>query len=166
MSVHAIGETGLDKYKADFKQQLTFLDIHFHWAKQLQLPIILHHRKSLNELYQVAKKQPNVSGIIHAFSGSLDQAKQWIDLGYLLGAGGTITYKRANKTRQSFKNISLDNILLETDAPSMPISGKQGEINKPEYLYNIAQILAEIRQEDISAISNQTSLNAKSIFNI
>ena len=166
MTVHAIGETGLDKHKEDFKLQLKLLDIHFQWANQLQLPIILHHRKSLNELYRVAKKSPNVRGIIHAFSGILDEAKQWIDLGYLLGAGGTITYQRANKTRQTFKEISLHDILLETDAPSMPISGKQSDLNKPEYLFNIAQSLAEIRQEELSFISKQTSLNAKNIFNI
>ena len=92
--------------------------------------MILHHRKSQNELLQVIKQQQfSQGGILHAFSGSFAQGKAFIDMGFKLGIGGTITYDRAEKTRKAVKQFPLDALVLETDSPSMPLNGFQGQIN-------------------------------------
>ena len=163
-NIQAIGETGLDATCDNHSLQHFLLERHFNLAKNLNLPIILHHRKTLPELLKIAKKHPTVKGVIHAFSGSYEQAMQWVDLGYYLGAGGTITYDRAIKTKKALQKINLEHILIETDAPSMPIFGKQGEVNAPINLVDIAKSLAELKSLELESIDSQCTLNAKKLF--
>ena len=123
-------------------------------AKQFQLPVILHHRKSHDIiLRQLRQYQLPKGGVIHAFSGSYQQAMQYIQLGFKLGVGGTITYERAVKTRAVMAKVPLDALVLETDAPDMPICGRQGQRNSPEYLPEILAVLALLRHEPIEQIT-------------
>ena len=147
--VVAVGEIGLDyslTIGADiqefaFREQLVI-------AQKHQLPVIIHHRRSHNALIRMLKQQKfSNAGIVHAFSGSLYEAETYIGLGFKLGVGGTITYPRAQKTRKVLSQVPLSSLVLETDAPDMPIINKQGERNTPSYLPLILQELQLLRPE-------------------
>ena len=162
--IQAIGEAGLDATCENHPLQIFLLERHFELANTFNLPIILHHRKSLPDLLKIAKRFPSVKGVIHAFSGSYEQAKQWVDLGYYLGVGGTITYERAIKTKQALQRIDLKHLLIETDAPSMPISGKQGYINNPINLIEVAKSLAGLKSVPLDDVDHQCTINAQTLF--
>ena len=167
-SVVAIGEIGLD-FAIDIEPQLqqqVFVQ-QLELAQQFELPVIVHHRQSHNELIRLLKQYPLVrGGVIHAFSGSLQIAQEYIRLGFKLGVGGGITYERAKKMRKVFQQLPLEHLLLETDAPDMPISGYQGQRNTPERLPLILQQLADLRQEPAETISQQTSENFRQLFRV
>ena len=110
--------------------------------------------------------KPEFGGTIHAFSGSLQDAEKYINLGFKLGCGGTISYDRANKTRKVFEQIDLKHIVLETDAPDMPLHGYQGQRNEPSRIANIAAILAELRQLDVEEVAKVTAQNTRDVFAI
>lgn len=162
----AIGECGLD-FAIDVPVELQeqALELQFELARRFDLPVILHSRKAHNRLIQLVKaaKLPK-GGVLHAFSGSYQQAMEWIRLGFLIGVGGTITYPRANKTRDAIQRISLENIVLETDAPDMPIIGYQGEPNHPSKLIHVLNELALLRTESKQSIASQLWENSNSAF--
>jgi TatD DNase family protein len=164
----ALGETGLDAIiDLDLSIQVTCLEVHIKLAQQFSKPLILHSRKTHAELISILKKvQLNPTGVVHAFSGSYEQAKAFIDAGLYLGIGGVITYERANKTREAVKKIPLEYLLLETDAPDMPLQGQQGEINSPINVVSIANHLAELKQEPLDHIARITTENAHRLFGI
>ncbi|XQW84064.1 TatD family hydrolase [Thalassotalea piscium] len=164
----AIGETGIDgkiaKEQTNLAKQITFFREHIHLANQFKLPLIVHHRSSHPIIYQELKNMSaEAGGIIHSFSGSYQQACQYIDLGFKLGIGGTISYERAKKTINTVKKLPLDSIVLETDAPSMPLSGYQGEANSPLKLINIFQLLCQLRSESPEKIAQTIESNINSL---
>jgi TatD DNase family protein len=162
----AIGECGLDKRIATpltLQQQL--LEIHIEIANQLQRPLIIHCVHAHNELIaQLRKHKNNCGGVIHAFTGSYETACQYIEMGFYLGVGGAITYERAHKTRTAVAKAPLEFILLETDAPDMPLQGKQGQRNSPENIPLIAQVLAELRSVSCDEIAAATWRNTQALF--
>lgn len=164
----AVGECGLDAaidVLMDM-QQIVF-EAHLHIAQATQKPLIIHCRKAHNEMLKLLKSYAlSGGGVIHGFSGSAEIAKQYWSLGFRLGIGGTITYERANKTREAVQQIPLEAIILETDAPDMPLQGKQGGRNSPIHLVQIAKELASLRGGDLAHIAKQTTLNAQSLFKI
>ena len=164
----AIGECGLDALIAtNFATQQQLLDVHLQLASECKLPVIIHCRKAHNELITQLKKYTLCAGgVIHAFSGSVDLAKTYWRLGFCLGIGGTITYERAQKTRETIKHLPIEALLLETDAPDMPISGQQGQRNTPENIPVIAQALADIRAEPVDYIAEKTTKNARRLFGL
>lgn len=164
----AIGECGLDAViETPLPLQQQVLDIHLQLAQMNSFPLIIHCRKAHNELLQQLKKYNlPAGGVIHAFSGSYEMAAQYWAMGFRLGIGGTITYDRANRTRQAAKQLPLESMLLETDAPDMPLQGKQGERNSPANIIAIAQTLAELRGEPLQMIATQTTRNAQQLFKI
>jgi len=173
----AIGECGIDVFKAkkntnseqafnkNIELQQAFFDMQLTIAKQNNLPVIVHHCQS-HQLILPLLKQHNLdkSGVIHAFSGSYQQAKDYIDLGFKLGIGGTITYPRAKKTINAIKRLPLSSLLLETDAPAMPPLGQQGMINSPLNLIKIFQTLIKIRNESETFIAEQIETNINQLF--
>lgn len=165
----AVGECGLDFAiaDADRKQQVEWLREQLVLANNYALPVILHCRKAFPELLQLLRQnQPVAGGVYHGFSGSLPQAKQLIDLGIKIGVGGTITYRRANKTRNTIASLPLAALMLETDAPDMPVAGFQGQPNRPDRLRHIVRVLAEIREETEAEIEEITSLTTAEFFQI
>jgi TatD DNase family protein len=165
---HAIGECGLDaSIETPMELQQKILDVHLTLAKKNLLPLIIHCHKAHNELCEQlqAYKFP-AGGVIHAFSGSYELALRYWKMGFRLGIGGTITYVRANKTRNAVKQLPIESMILETDAPDMPIYGKQGERNSPENLLVIAQTFADLRGETLAYIAEQTTSNASTLFKI
>lgn len=148
-SVKAVGETGIDGHiDVPLTLQKKVLHAHLKLADTKALPVILHHRKShhlLLEAFKQAKYQG--IGVVHAFSGSVEAAKAYIERGFYLGIGGTITYERAQKTRDTLKYLlehHFDKILLETDAPDMPMYGRQGTPNKPQYLSDVVDVIHKL----------------------
>jgi TatD DNase family protein len=147
--VVAVGEIGLDfSLSVDSHLQEQVFTEQMCLAQQHDLPIIVHHRRSHNALIRLLKKKRfDNGGIIHAFSGSLQEAQTYIDLGFKLGVGGIITYPRAQKTRAVIAQVPLSSLVLETDAPDMPVNNKQGQRNSPIYLPIILEALQALRGE-------------------
>lgn len=165
----AVGECGLDFAIADanWERQVELLEAQLKLANDYGLPVILHCRKAFPELLGILKRNPPVAGgVYHGFSGSLSQAEQLIDLGIKIGVGGTITYSRANKTRNTIAALPLAALMLETDAPDMPVAGFQGQPNRPDRLCNIMRSLVDIREESEAEIEEATSLTAAELFQL
>jgi TatD DNase family protein len=167
--VCAIGEIGLDYVlSADsFDIQHQLFSAQLSLAARLGKPVILHHRKSQPALLAELKRQHySEGGILHAFSGSQQQAAAFIDLGFKLGIGGTITYQRAEKTRNTVKKLPLDSFVLETDAPSMPLSGFQGEVNTPAQLVLVFDAFCQLRPEPPAEIAAQLWQNSLTVLRL
>ncbi|ABR74770.1 deoxyribonuclease [Actinobacillus succinogenes] len=167
--LRAVAEIGLERANPElmttelWRKQCDFFEAQLQLAKQYRLPVNLHSRKSHEQLFAFLKRirLPDC-GVVHGFSGSYEQAKRFVDLGYKIGVGGTISYERANKTRQTIAKLPLDALLLETDSPDMPVSGFQGQPNRPERINQIFQALCELRTEppeEIKAVIWQNSMN-------
>jgi TatD DNase family protein len=163
----AIGEIGLDFYKSqDYKkQQEKAFHLQIELAIDNNLPIVIHCRNAIQETLKILKHYKNVKGIFHCFSGSLEEANQIIELNFLLGIGGIVTFKNSNLT-EIVANISMDNIVLETDSPYLAPTPYRGKINQPKYLIHIAEKLSQIKNLAIQEIANITSHNAMKVFNI
>ena len=146
----AVGEIGLDFFltQLDRNRQLELFETQLSIAREACLPVILHVRKAHDQVLAALRRIPVPGGIAHAFNGSLQQAQQYLELGFKLGFGGTLTYERSKKIQQLARDLPLDAIVLETDAPDMVVSQHRGERNSPEYLPEILAALAEVRQED------------------
>ena len=165
----AIGEIGLDLYRENpqFERQQTILDAQLRLAKRHDLPVILHSRRTHDKLAMHLKRidLPR-RGVVHGFSGSLQQAQRFIKLGYKIGVGGTITYPRASKTRDVMAQLPLSALLLETDAPDMPLNGFQGQPNRPEQAARVFTTLCELRPEPAAVIADALLENTRMLFGI
>lgn len=140
---------------------------HLQLAIEFNKPVILHSVRAHHYLLPILKKyRPQRGGVIHAFSGSYETAKQYWDAGFYLGIGGTISYERAAKTRAAVQQMPLESLVLETDAPDMPLQGTQGQRNSPEKLLEIAHCLAALRAQSVEQIAQQTSANTWKLFGI
>ncbi|WP_437612916.1 TatD family hydrolase [Erwinia sp. V71] len=165
----AIGEMGLDLYieNPQFDKQLALLDAQLRLAREYQLPVILHSRRTHDQLAMHLKRiEVPRCGVVHGFAGSLQQAENFIKLGYAIGVGGTITYPRASKTRETIARLPLSTLLLETDAPDMPLSGFQGQPNRPERVFNVWQVLCELRSEAPELLAETLRQNTRRVFGI
>lgn len=165
----AIGETGLDRYFATplFDKQLSLLEAQLRLARKYHLPVILHSRCTHDTLAKYLRRIPLPRcGVIHGFSGSLQQAQNFIKAGYRIGVGGTITYPRARKTRATIARLPLRSLLLETDAPDMPLYGFQGESNRPERVVNVWRELCTLRTEPPEVIRETLRENSRLLFGI
>ncbi len=163
----AVGEIGLDLYRDNpqFERQQALLEAQLQLAKRYDLPVILHSRRTHDKLAMLLKKHnlPR-AGVVHGFSGSLQQAERFVQLGYKIGVGGTITYPRASKTREVMARLPLSALLLETDAPDMPLNGFQGQPNRPEQAARVFDVLCELRDEAPQIIETALMANTKSLF--
>jgi len=166
----AVGEIGLDFFipladgeKSKTAQRSLFIS-QLELADQFNLPVIIHSRKSLDVVLKHLRTFPNLRGSIHSFSGSEQQAKQLIDLGFYLGFGGPITYTRATRLRKLASNLPLESLLLETDSPDQPDVTHYGERNEPAYLPIVAQTIAELRGIDVQRVAEVTTKNAQTLF--
>jgi TatD DNase family protein len=164
--VVAIGEIGLDFYNKDTDRdrQVYFLQQQLQVAEKYQLPVLLHIRKAHNDILTYLKKYRLCGGIAHAFNGSVEQAREYIKLGFKLGFGGVITYAGSTKIRKLVRDLPLQSIVLETDAPDMSGAAHKGERNSPEFLPEALDSLAEIRNQSKEEIAQQTTLNANEVF--
>ena len=163
----AIGECGIDTSCGDLNYQTDIFKQQVLLANSLCLPLIVHHRQSHHLIAQVFKQTPPLfGGVIHAFSGSLQQAHYYLRHNFKLGVGGTITYQRARKTRAVVAQLPLDAFVLETDAPFMPLFGYQGQTNLPIRMMDVFQHLCDLRSESSTDIANQLYSTSCELFRI
>ncbi len=168
-NIVAVGECGLDLFieNPQLEQQLQLFDAQLELAKQFELPVILHVRRSVDlVLKSLRRHQLKAGGVAHAFSGSIQQAQEFAKLGFKIGIGGSITYERAQRLRKVVVEIPLTEILLETDAPDMPLNGFQGEPNRPSRVKLVAECLAQLRGISVEEVAEQTTANAKQLFGL
>ncbi|RID15075.1 metal-dependent hydrolase, partial [Escherichia coli] len=167
--VVAVGEIGLDLFGDDpqFERQQWLLDEQLKLAKRYDLPVILHSRRTHDKLAMHLKRHDlPCTGVVHGFSGSLQQAERFVQLGYKIGVGGTITYPRASKTRDVIAKLPLASLLLETDAPDMPLNGFQGQPNRPEQAVRVFDVLCELRPEPEDEIAEVLLNNTYALFSV
>lgn len=167
----AIGEIGLDFFieeadQSNRKAQIELFNLQLEIASDLRLPIIIHARKSLDIVLKYLRKFPHLIGSIHSFSGSKQQAEQLIDLGFYLSFGGSITYDRATRLHTLLKDLPIEKILLETDAPDQPDASHHLQRNEPAYIYTVAKKIADLKNSSLESVSKQTTKNARKLFNI
>jgi TatD DNase family protein len=164
----ALGECGLDYRdgQADKAQQLRFFTAQLELAQQHEKPLVIHSVRATEDVIVKLKNQPKLRGMIHSYSGSLEQAMQLIENGFYISLGGSVTYERAKRLHKVAAGIPLESILLETDAPDQPDTRHNGERNEPAYLINTLNFIAQLRNESAENIAEQTTANASRLFNL
>ncbi|WP_207535470.1 TatD family hydrolase [Desertivirga arenae] len=166
--IYAIGEIGIDLYwdKTTLELQQKAFHEQIGWAKNMDLPIVIHCREAFDEVYEVllAERDEKLRGIFHCFSGTVEQARKIIDLGFYLGIGGVVTYKKSGLDKV-VEEIPLDNIVLETDSPYLTPVPYRGKPNESSYLVYVAQKVADIKQISLEEVAAITTENSKIIFN-
>ena len=165
----AIGEIGIDYYwdKTFAEQQQQAFELQMQWALYYQLPIVIHTRNAMQETINMVKPfaAKGLTGIFHCFSGSYESAKQIVDMGFLLGIGGVVTYKNSGLP-QALAQIGAENLVLETDAPYLTPIPFRGKRNESSYLKYIIEKLAEIKNMSVEEMAAITTANAERIFGL
>lgn len=164
--VVAIGEIGLD-YHYDFSDRDVQKDVfkkQLELSKKLNKPVIIHSREACQDVFDIIKKSNVNKGVIHAFSGSLEIAKEYVKLGFFLGIGGVLTFKNAKKLVDVVKEISINNILIETDTPYLAPEPVRGTRNDSHNLKHVINKIAEIKQISKDEVEKITFNNAKKLF--
>lgn len=169
----AVGECGLDfrPQMVDKETQLYFFEAQLNIANYNRLPVVIHSVKATEAVIQSIKKHNNqskqkLSGMIHSFSGSVNQAKQLIDLNFFISISGSVTYDNAKKIKAVAKEIPLTSLLLETDAPDQADKQNTKKRNEPAYLIHTLQAIAKLRNTSEENIAVQTTKNAKALFQL
>jgi TatD DNase family protein len=163
----AIGEIGLDFYVKNFNKnkQIFFFEKQLELASKYNLPVILHVRSAIDNVINILKCFPKIIGVAHAFNGSFQQAEILIDMGFKLGFGGAMTFERAKKIRMLAKELPLNSIVLETDAPDMnPAWLNPQESNHPCQIQFISEFFSEHRGLSLNDLSWQLKKNINEIF--
>lgn len=163
----AVGEIGLDYYwnRAFDSQQVEAFHQQIEWALQYRLPIVIHSRESMDDCIRIVQEHQKgaLGGIFHCFTGTADQARQIIDAGFYLGIGGVLTYKKTTLP-EVLKDIPLEHLVLETDAPYLPPVPFRGKRNESSYLKYIVEKLAEVKGLPKEEVAKITTANAQKIF--
>lgn len=162
----AIGEIGLDYYytKENKLEQIKLFEEQLKLAQENNMPVIVHSRDATLDTLTILKKY-NVKGLIHSFSGSLETAKEYIKMGYLIGVNGVVTFKNSN-IKDVIKEIPLENLVLETDSPYLTPVPYRGKQNNPSHIIDIAKFVAELKGVSLNELANITNNNLERIFNI
>ena len=160
----AIGEIGLDYHytKENKDEQIKLLEMQLSLAEEYNLPVIIHSRDATEDTINTLKKF-NCRGTIHSFSGSLETAKIYIKMGYLLGINGVITFKNCN-IKDVIKEVGLDNIVLETDSPYLTPVPYRGMQNNPSHILDIAKFVSELYNISLEELSYRTNENIKRMY--
>ncbi|WP_099353529.1 TatD family hydrolase [Fredinandcohnia onubensis] len=168
--VVALGEMGLDYYwdkspkeiqKEVFRKQIAL-------AKKVKLPIVIHNREATADIIEILEEEnaSEVGGIMHCFTGSVEVAKQCMDMNFYISFGGPVTFKNAKKPKEVAAEIPLDRLLIETDCPYLTPHPFRGKRNEPSYVKYVAEQIAELKGVTFEEIAQKTSDNAKRFFGI
>lgn len=162
----AIGEIGLDYYwsKDNKEEQKKLFNCMLNLAEELNLPVVIHSRDAFQDTYDILKKR-NLKGVIHCFSGNLENAKMYISIGYKLGIGGVLTFKNS-KLKDVIKFIDLNHIITETDSPYLAPEPYRGKQNSPINIPIIVQEIAKQKNVDIKEVETKIENNVKELFQI
>jgi TatD DNase family protein len=164
---YAIGEIGLDYYwSTEFKaEQIRAFRMQIQWAIQQDLPIVIHSRNSNEDVIAILKemKHPRLRGIFHCFGGNAAQAAEVVDLGFLLGIGGVLTFKNGGLDK-AIEDISIEHLVLETDSPYLAPMPYRGKRNESFYILEVARKLAELKKVGLNQLAEITTQNAQKVF--
>lgn len=161
-----IGEIGLDFYIPELKEgplrekQEYFYQAQLKMAKEFELPVLLHSRRSVDAVLKYLRQIKTVGGIAHAFNGSFQQAKSFIDLGFMLSFCGSLTYERAQHLKRLARELPLSSLVIETDAPDMPPSWVKNRPNRPDDIVKIGEAVAALRGISPEKLALETTRNA------
>ncbi|TCV97552.1 TatD DNase family protein [Luteibacter rhizovicinus] len=164
----AVGEIGLDFYVEDLDpdRQRRFFREQLEIAREVDLPVILHARRAVEEVTQALKKAGDLRGVVHSFSGSEEQARHLWKLGFHLGIGGPVTYERAHRLRGIVASMPIEFLLLETDAPDQPCAHRRGQRNEPAFMLDVLETVAGLRGETVEYVAECTTANAIRLFQL
>ena len=164
----AVGEIGLDYFVdgLDRDTQQHYFDAQLRLAREFDLPVIVHARRAVEDVIIAIRKVGGLRGVVHSYAGSVEQARQLHEAGFLLGFGGPVTYPRANRIRAVVAAVPLEQVLLETDSPDQPLCGHQGQRNEPCRVPGVLAAIAALRAEDAATIAAATTRNAERLFNL
>ncbi|ADH97595.1 TatD family hydrolase [Salisediminibacterium selenitireducens] len=168
--VVAIGETGLDYHwdkspkdvqKEAFRKQIAL-------AKKVKLPIIIHDRDAHQDIVDILREEnaADIGGIMHCFGGSVEIARQCLDMNFYISLGGPVTFKNAKRPKEVAKAVPADRLLVETDAPFLAPHPYRGKRNEPAYVKLVAEQIAELREQSFEEIALQTTENARTLFGL
>ena len=170
----AVGECGLDFFVEglDAETQQFLFQGQLRLAREFGLPAIVHARRAVDAVIAAVKRIGGsgpgagqaLRGVVHSYSGSVEQARQLFDLGFLIGLGGPVTHERAQRLRRLAAGVPLESLLLETDAPDQPDARHRGERNEPSRLPFVCATIAALRDVDPAEIARATSANARRLF--
>ena len=167
--VRAIGEIGLDYYYEENPSRQIQKDafkLKMKLAKELKMPVVIHDRDAHKDTLDILKEFPEVIGVVHCFSGSVEFARECLKLGYYIGFTGVITFKNAIKLVEVARVVPMDRILVETDCPYMAPTPHRGKRNQSDYIKYIIEKVAEIKDKTIEEIEDITVLNIKQLLKI
>ena len=164
----AVGECGLDYYVEglDPDTQRMYFRRQLELARDFDLPVIVHARRAFEEAIAELRRLPGLRGVVHSWAGSEEQARQLFAMGFCLGLGGPVTYERAKRIRRVAASMPLEFLLLETDAPDQPDSGRRGERNEPAHLVTVLECIARLRGVEPEDVARATTANARRLFAI
>lgn len=164
----AIGECGLDFFVEglDPDAQRDYFVAQLELAREFDLPLVIHARRAVEEVYVTCKRIGGLRGIVHSFGGSPEQARQLAELGFLLGIGGPVTYERARRLRRLVAEAPIEWLVLETDSPDQSDAGHRGQRNEPARLVDVLQVVAQLRDEDPDAVAEATRANARRLLRL
>ena len=169
--VVAIGETGLDFFKADNKeQQILVVQEQLKIAQKLELPVIIHCRDAALELKEVLddfwRNSGPVKGVMHCWSGNIEETNWFLELGFYISYSGIVTFKSAKQVQAAAKIVPSDRLLIETDCPFLAPVPKRGKTNEPSYVRYVAEYVARLRETQLETLAQQTTANACRLFGI
>jgi TatD DNase family protein len=163
-----VGECGLDFFipQLDPVRQRFYFRAQLEIARDCELPVVIHARRAVEEVIATVRSVGGLSGVVHSYPGSEEQARQLYELGFMLGIGGPVTYERASRLRRLVAAMPLDRLLLETDSPDQPGSLHRGQRNEPARLAEVLDVVARLRGAEPADIAQATTDNARRLFGI
>ncbi|WP_295615085.1 TatD family hydrolase [Chamaesiphon sp. GL140_3_metabinner_50] len=169
--VVAIGEMGLDFFKADNHQlQSEVFRSQLQIANELDLPVIIHCRDAATTMRQICQEFQSefgqIRGVMHCWSGTPAETQWFLDLGFYISFSGVVTFKNATQIQASAKLVPIDKLLVETDCPFLAPVPKRGKRNEPAFVSHVASYLAQLRGEDIETLADRTTANARQLFRL
>ena len=167
--VKAVGEIGLDYYwkdnpAHDFQQEVFHSQLEL--AEELKLPVIVHDREAHRDCLEIVKAHPNVTGVYHCYSGSLEDAKILVKLGWMLSFTGVVTYKNARRSPEVIDWLPMERLMIETDSPYLTPEPFRGQRNDSGKVYRVAETIAQVKGLDVEEIARITLANGKRFFGI
>lgn len=165
---YAIGECGLDYYhdKTFINEQKEIFKRQIQLSINLSKPLIIHSRDALNDTYEILKEYNNLKGIMHSYSGSVEYAKKFIDLGFYISISGVVTFKNAKNIIDVVKEIDINHLLIETDCPYLTPEPNRGKRNESSFVKYVLYKIAEIKQMDVKVVEDIITKNTYKIFNL
>ncbi|MEX1013108.1 MAG: TatD family hydrolase [Waddliaceae bacterium] len=165
----AVGETGLDYYytHSTKENQIHFLRRYLALATECKLPVVIHCRDAFSDFFRILDEENYQGpGVLHCFTGTLDEAKEVINRGWFLSLSGIVTFKKSLELKQVAQMVPLSQLLIETDSPYLAPNSRRGKQNEPAYLTETAQHIAELRGISVSDLATATARNAKQLFSL